>query len=363
MLLPLLLFSHLPVDAAAMIGAPITPEVPEGVSVEAPPPAPLEPWSTTPAMRDWLEHEVRNVGTEDQRMLRLLHALERRHLVYDDTSTGTAAEVFQSGRFNCLGVAHLVVGLARELGIDAYYVRVASPDTFGQRGDLVLAASHIAAGWGPPAQIRIVEYGVGDESRSRPLGAMTDTRAVSLHYANRGAEMLVLGEAELARQWLVAALQLDPQAGAAWVNLGVARRRLGRADAAEEAYLQALALDPGDRSALQNLATLEQISGDEGRARSMLQTLARARHRNPLTYLALGDLHLRSGQPAEAGPFYRRAVRLGGDSATVLAARGQWHLALGDPEAARRWLDRARGLDPADARVRALQSALADTDR
>ena len=360
-MIALLLVLLAPGHALAAAGKQLSPEPesPGSYRIAAPPTETPEPWHVTPEMRAWLHREVNRVGTADQRMRRILRALERKGLTYDDTATGTASDVFRTERFNCLGLAHIVVGLGRELGVPAYYVEAVNPDIYGQRGDLVLAASHVVAGWGPPAGIKMVEYGVQQgESRTRPVGRIEDHSAAGLHYANRGAEMLVAGQPQLAVDWLHEALRYDPTSTAAWVNLGVASRRLGDHQRAEESYLQALAIDPTNRSAMRNLAALEKLSGNTIGAHTMLQKLAKVRHRNPFTYVALGELHLRNGQLGDAAPFFRRATRLGRHSAGVLAARGSWHLALGEVEAAERWLARAMAVDPHDDRVERLSDAL-----
>ena len=60
------------------------------------------------------------------------------------TFTGTADEVFASGRANCLGFTLLFVGMARQLGVDAGFFRVDQPAELSPRGrpDLCLRARH-----------------------------------------------------------------------------------------------------------------------------------------------------------------------------------------------------------------------------
>src|SRR5687767_4173246 len=105
------------------------------------PPAGQSLMALTDEIRTWLHTHVSAVGTEDERMRRLLTALTNHGLVYTNAPTGTASEVFATRRFNCLGLSHLVVGLARELGVDAYYVRVEELRTYHQRENLVLVST------------------------------------------------------------------------------------------------------------------------------------------------------------------------------------------------------------------------------
>lgn len=337
-------------------------EVPPPDVADAPPPVDQRPFLLSDAMRAWVHKRVFEVGTADERMHRLLAAIEQDlPLVYDAQHTGTAEEVFDSGRYNCLALAHLIVGLGREIGVDAYYVRIEEYRSYHQRGDLVLASTHVAAGWGPPAHVRLIEPTGQDptERDSRAAIPIDDDAATALHDANRGAELLVAGRPEAALRWLEQALAVDPETPEAWVNLGVAHRRLGANALAESAYRKALALRPQDLSAWRNLASLVQSGGDLLAARDLLAILDRPGYRNPFTYLTLGDLSAQTGHLADAGRFYRRATALDHGHPQIRAARGEWALATGDREDAARWLVRARRADPEDPRVRALAARLA----
>ncbi|MEQ1507805.1 MAG: tetratricopeptide repeat protein, partial [Myxococcota bacterium] len=320
--------------------------------------APL-PYTPTDEMRAWVHRRVPSNGTEDERMRRLLGALSSElPLAYDLVHTGTAPEVFATGRFNCLALTHLLVGLAREVGVDAYYVRVEEFRSFDKRGDLVLVSTHVAAGWGSSAQIQVIELQPPSEREGRAAERITDEQALALHYTNRGAELLQLGAPGPARDWLLAAVAFDPSASEAWVNLGVAERRLGSVERAEAAYRQAIEVDPDDRSAWRNLASLLDRAGEVDAARQMLALLDRRGNANPYTYLALGDLSLDSHDLDDAARYYRRAYHRAPREAEIRAARGSLALAQHRSGAARRWLARAGRIDAADPRVIALSAAV-----
>jgi Flp pilus assembly protein TadD len=325
---------------------------------DRPPARRLEPTALTPEIRAWLDRAVNRVGTEDERMRRILAALEAHDMVYDNTFTGTGAQAFETRRFNCLSLAHLVVGLARELGVDAYYVRIEEFRSFHQRGDLVMVSTHVAPGWGPRADTRIVEFEATTDRERHAAYRISDEQALGLHYANRGAELLRAGWPDLGQAWLREATAIDPGGAEAWLNLGVAERRLGAPERAEAAYRQALALDPDNLSAWRNLASLLQLQGDPNAARKILELLDRPGHRNPYTFLALGDLCASTGALEDAGRFYRRASQLDRRHAQIRAARGELALALGDREGAALWLERAQRRDPDEPRVQRLAEAL-----
>ncbi|MEZ4239343.1 MAG: tetratricopeptide repeat protein [Myxococcota bacterium] len=326
--------------------------------VERPPAERLAPGTLTPEIRDWLRRAVEPTGTDTERMRRVLTALAARHFDYDNRYTGTAVDVFEQRRFNCLSLAHLVVALGRELGVDTYYVRIEEFRSFHQRGDLVLVSTHVAAGWGPPRDTQIVEFEETTDRERRAAYRITDEQALGLHYANRGAELLRAGWPALAHAWLEQATAIDEGGAEAWVNLGVAERRLGDYPAAEAAYRRALAIDGDTLSAWRNLASLYQLQRDPAAARKILDLLDRPGNRNPFTFLALGDLCAGTGALDDAERFYRRANQLAHHHPQILAARGELALARGDREAAATWLARARRADPAEPRVAALQQTL-----
>lgn len=322
------------------------------------------PFALTPEMRTWLFDRVGRGGGALERLGSLLRSLLGKdgvRLVYESGYTGTAEEVFASGRANCLSFAHLFVGMARELGMDVYFLRVRELESFAKEGDLIVASGHITAGFGPPADRRILEFTEQPVGPYRALEEISDLSAVALFHSNRGAELLRQGELAEARRWLEIATQLDPDMPDGWVNLGVARRRLGDVAGAEAAYRRALEADPTALAAYQNLGALLQRLGRTREAQDLLALVDRNRNRNPFSYLALGDLSLREGRLQEAERFYRRALWLDSSQAEIHAALGEAALARGGERDARRFMRKAAKLDPANPRVERLARSLGES--
>jgi len=312
------------------------------------------PFALTPEMRKWLFDRVGRGGGAVERLGSLLRSLlgkEGVRLVYESGYTGTAQEVFESGRANCLSFAHLFVGMARELGMDVYFLRVRELESFAKEGDLIVASGHITAGFGPPTDRRILEFTEQPVGPYRALEEISDLAAVALFHSNRGAELLRQGDLAEARRRLEIATRLDPDTPDGWVNLGVARRRLGDIAGAEMAYRRALEADPTALAAYQNLGALLQRLGRSREAQDLLALVDRNRNRNPFSYLALGDLSLREGRLAEAERFYRRALWLDSSQAEIQAALGEAALARGGEREARKYLRKGAKLDPGNPRV------------
>lgn len=325
----------------------------------------IYPFEPTEEMRRWVREEVASVGTPTERLDRLLRSLltQDRPLAYDRGVTSTAAEVWETRKANCLSFTHLFVGLARELGVPVYYLRVSDLQSFEKDGDLVVASEHVTAAYGPPVARKVLDFSARDVSPYHHTEAISDLRALALFYSNQGAEKIRAGANLEALELLETAVRLDPDLSDAWLNLGVAQRRLGRLRDAEAAYRRSLEADPGVTSAYYNLSSLLERLGRGDESRALLELVDRQRNRNPFSYLALGDLSLREGRIEEAGRYYRRAQRLHPEHAEPLAALGQWALAAGRRDDAERYLRKARRLDPAEPRVGALARTLQNPTR
>jgi len=319
------------------------------------------PFAVDEEMRAWLASTVPANRSLDRRLDRLLAALvsaDGRHVRYGRGRTGTAREVFETGRANCLGFTGLFVALARELGVPAYFVWVDEVESYAERDDLLVLSNHVTAGVGPHHDLRILELGGIGDVEYRSLQRISDLTAIALFYSNRGAELLQGGDVAASRQALETAVAIDPELPTAWVNLGVTRRRSGDAAGAEAAYRRALELDPGQVSAYQNLATLMRVRGEREAAGELLAAIPKLGSRNPYSYLHLGDWAMGRGDYEQAARWYRKALRLRRDAPEPRAALGSLALATGDRAAAERWLARARRLDPDAPRVRALAGKL-----
>jgi Flp pilus assembly protein TadD len=325
------------------------------------PAAIIVPFEITDEMRAWAHARVPDGTPKEQRLDRLLGAmLDQMQLKYESGRTATAREAFEARRANCLAFTSLFVGLARELGIPAYYLDVEDVERFEKDGDLMVVSGHVSAGYNiGGGKVKILDFTPAQEPGYRHVHAVTDVRAVALFYSNRGAESLRAGSSGEALGWLRQAVKIDPDFGGAWVNLGVALRREGDTAGAEASYRKALEVDSQVSSAYTNLASILRGRGKDAEAEALLALAASADHRNPFSYIALGDLSLAQGRLQEAQRFYRQALRLHREDAEVYAALGLVALASGDSDEARKWLRRAEARDRDNERVRQLGNRLA----
>ncbi|HRC87249.1 MAG TPA: tetratricopeptide repeat protein, partial [Thermoanaerobaculia bacterium] len=314
------------------------------------------------AEKGWLAENVPQEGSPRDRLSRLLKELTVESglaIDYRRGFTGTAGEVFRERKANCLGFMNLFVGLAREMGISAYFLAIEDKPIYDRAaGDLVLIAEHVAAGFGEGKDMLLLDFYEGPERTYDSVRRLSDVQALARYYSNRGVEVLQEGKARQAVPWLETAVKLDPQLASAWVNLGVAERRTGDLVAAEAAYDKALELDARSVSAYQNFAALLKLKGEEARAQGLLAISERLGSDNPFAYLNLGDWSLEARHFDDARRYYRRALTLATGKAEALAALGDVDYAQGRLSQARRWLKRALKADPTDSRTRRLAERL-----
>jgi Flp pilus assembly protein TadD len=321
------------------------------------------PFELTDEMRAWVHARVADSGSPEQRLERLLTAIvdpAGLGLSYEGGHTNTAREAFATRKANCLGFTSLFVGMARELGIPAFYLGVDDVERFEREGDLLVISGHVSAGFGlGGGKIKILEFTNAPKTEYHHVRHLADLTAIALYHCNHGAELLRAGQTAEALPWLRKAVVIDPELGDAWVDLGVGLRRSGDLEGAEAAYRRALEVNPQGASAYQNLAGLLRLGGHGQEADDLMALSTRASAQSPFSFLALGDISLAHGRTDEARRFYRRAMWLNRDDAEPYAALGLAALAGGDKGEAKKWLRKAAARDKANERVRRLEARLA----
>lgn len=312
-------------------------------------------------MKRWLHGRYPRRAQSEQVLFRLLEYLESSqgpHLQYAAGYTGTAQEVFESGKYNCLSFSHLFLALGRELGVDARYLSVGRIRRYRKEGDVVIVSGHVTVGFGVGTEKRVLEFNVGPDVNYQTATPISDLTALALFYGNRGGELIQARKPAEAVEWLTTATRLDSRLPGPWVNLGVAKRRLGRLQEAEQAYWKAIEIDQEFFPAYRNLAGLYALLDRGDVVEEMLQILERRGNDNPYAFLALGDYRLKQEQFDGAQAFYRRALRLSEEKAEAQAALGQLALRQGALAEAQQWLDKAQDSDPRIPRVVELRQAL-----
>lgn len=315
----------------------------------------------TPEMREWVHAQVPATMPPTARLdtlVRQLQAIDGAAMRYDAWFNSSAAGAFAAKRFNCLSFSHLLIAMARELGLDAYYIEARYRQRYDREGDLVLLAGHITVGYGDGPRRWIVEFGNEAKLETARVRQLDDRRALALHYANLGAAHLRQGDPRAALSALVTAVEVDPGTAGAWVNLGVALRRRGEVKAAEAAYRRAIEVDAEVVPGFANLYSLLRAMGRTQEASALVADIVRLRSKDPWLLLAIGEECLNAGDVACAEKLFKQARKEASDEAAPYASLASLALVKGDSSKALKWLRRAEAIDPGEPRLVGLRSSL-----
>ena len=204
-------------------------------------------------------------GDEESRLRALASALASPRgfsLRYIWAVNNSARHTLDAGGGNCMGLTSLLIGLARELGLRAYYLDVSLNPAHHTEQEVTVSAGHIAAVVMVEGRPVYVDFYGELEQRYR-YHKIDDLEATAHYYNNLGYELI--HRSEQARQpvrWddvlrqFERATRVSPGLASAWNNLGVAQARLGELERAQSSYRKALELRPNLASVQTNLLML-----------------------------------------------------------------------------------------------------------
>jgi tetratricopeptide (TPR) repeat protein len=222
-------------------------------------------------MVETLRRETRGIPDDADRLERVVSLLQdpaAYGLRYEWATTRTAREAIELGGGNCLSLSSVLVGVARGLGMRAYYAETLEIDSdWSSDLELSVAAGHIAVVVPTTRGRAYVDFS-GTISETRHFRPISDLEALAHYFNNRGYQSLHLAMRDgLEPPWAEAlgdfelAASIAPHFAQAWNNVGLAQRRLGRHHEAELAYRRALELQEDLLSAHLNLAALYVADG------------------------------------------------------------------------------------------------------
>lgn len=276
-------------------------------------------------------------------------------LLYDNETTRTVTEAYRTRQANCLSFTLLFVALAREAGLKTHIQEYQEVLFWYLQDGLVYNSSHVNAKVEAGPLRQTVDVGRNMLiSRYKPK-LISDRRALSFFYNNRGVELMAQGDLVSARRHMQESLRLAPDEPSGWSNLGVLEMRVGDTAAAERAYHEALKLDSRHDASLTNLVTLYQRIGNESLAAKYLKRLNKVQSADPFHQFMMAMDSERRGDFAAAVNYYLRAIRLYREEPAFHIGLARAYEALGDATRAQRAQARAEALKHENER-RALQA-------
>jgi len=304
------------------------------------------PYEVTPELRKGLEHRLREAPSERSKINEVLRFIfEDLDLHYELTPTRNAMQAFQTQKGNCLSFVNLFVGVAREQGLNPFYVEVTDYQKWNHREGMVVSQGHIVAGMYLEGELKTYDFLPYRPKAYKQFKPIDDLTAVAHYYNNLGAEALLAGDLAKAHELLDIAVKVAPNFDKALNNLGVCQARSGHPDEALETYRKGLAIDPNNAMILTNMTRIYQQTGRGAEADQLLAQIEAGNDVNPFFYVYQGEMALSRGENDKALDYMVKALRLDTELPEVHLGFVKIYLALGDMEKARHHLERALKLD------------------
>jgi hypothetical protein len=165
-------------------------------------------FALSPAMRDYLEHDIAPLIQRRGAQQGLVEALQARaqlRLEYDAEFTRTAAQAFDERAGNCLSLVVMSAALARHLNLPVTFQALVGHESWSRSGDLSFVNGHVnitvarrlidrVGIYGTDALLRM-EFGGIEVGRGQALREVSEARILAMFMNNRAAERTLRGQA------------------------------------------------------------------------------------------------------------------------------------------------------------------------
>lgn len=238
-------------------------------------------------------------------------------LEYEVVATAPAVETVARGSGNCLSLTSVFVGLARELGLQAYYVDASDRvNELRREEELIVDSGHIAAVARTERGYTLVDFD-GEVQDYRTFKIIDDVTALAHYYNNRGYELIQVAVRDgreipwpEARRSFELATLVDRGFARAYNNLGVVHARLHQPEEAERAYRSAIEADSRFATPHHNIGNLRLSAGALEAAVEAYDRALSLTRRNPYLYFHRGVALYRQGDFESAAESFEKAVSL-----------------------------------------------------
>lgn len=305
-------------------------------------------------MRRAMDEQVGRGGSQRERMERLrlwLHA-GARPFVHEPTLTTDARTAFRDRRGGCMTHAVLFVTLARYLGVEAYYVHALSARTFADRGDSLVAMTHVAVGYIDGSVESVIDAWLPvDDWRLVRYEAIDDTSALALHASNLAVEDLRAGRLAQAEKRLRFLAAHAKNVAEVRSNLAAVLVRQKRYDEALAVVRAGIARFPQFKPLYTNGFLAATGAGDDVLAEELAARARAIVDDDPIFLVARGVSDFERGRYAQAVRSFERARSDKSDSIVIQAWLVRAYLATGDVERGLAVLEQAWRAAPNDPRL------------
>lgn len=307
--------------------------------------------AVSPEMEAFLEQYILEYPNLHTKMNLLMNAVSGNGVLgfdYDDTLTLTSVDAFKAHAGNCIGFANMLVALARRAGIKAQYQEVLRRPQWYSREETVLLVKHINVILEGSGYVYVMDVSGIRISPTARRRAISDNYAKALYFNNLGAEALIGNDLPTAYAYMYKAIKTEPMLVDSWINIGVVLSRNGQLDDAETVLRKALEINNNEYAAMSNLYEIYITQEKLEEAAALENRVERYRQRNPYYLMQLSEEALLLGDDDEALKLIQRAVRIKNNDHLLYFALATTQYQIGQTEAAKESLLRARELAPAN---------------
>lgn len=303
----------------------------------------------TPAMKEFAVRHSKGLDRRHGAAWTLVYAVMDRYILdfdYDPVITLPAADTFEKRVGNCLSFSSMLVAMAREVGMTAYFQEVEIPPNWRNIDDNLLVGKHVNTVIIDEGQRFVVDVSgriVREIERTRRL---SDTEAQAQFYSNLGVDALIAKDIALAYAYFRKGLETDRRQDYLWANLAVVLRRNGQTGDAIQAYRTALELDPDQTVALNNLHVLYTEDGNLEAAEEFRRRVERTRRKNPYYIDHLAEEAIEEQRYSDAVELARKAIGMDDTEYRFYYTLARSQYLAGETGLAQASLDQARKLAP-----------------
>lgn len=316
------------------------------VSPNGEPLPPLEPvdlLAVNDQMRAFLEKHIAGRNGDARKTELIVRALldDGLQLHYSNLKTYTAEQAFREREGNCLSFTNLFVALAREAGLEAHFQEVRIPPMWTAEGNTLYYNLHINALVTLHQRDQVVDFDIQEFSNRFGRRRISDNAAAAQYYNNMGAYYLKKNDPVEAFRHARKAIELRPNTGYLWTNLGTILRHAGALRHAEQSYLVAIALSE-EPAAMSNLARLYRKTLNKPElAREYDARVQAFRRKNPYYLYAQAKQAYAAENYEITQQFLRSAIRRHADEHQFYRLQGLAWLKLHEPGKARKSFSKA----------------------
>jgi len=270
---------------------------------------------------------------------------------YEPNLTQTAAKTFATHKGNCLSFSSMLVAMARNRGLKAWYQEVEIPPQWSNLKNTLLVSKHVNVVVEGSLGQWVVDISGERTAVSRKVKRISDEEALAQYYNNLGAGALVSNDLASAYALIAKALRTEPRRAYLWSNLAVVYSRNGQRDDAAATYLVALEFEPNNAVAANNLYLIYENEGRHEEAQKLFNKVERHRRKNPYYLYHLSELAFSEGRYQESQEMLEGAIEMNGEEYRFHYELARLLAAEGNMVEAQASLDRALELVPELDRV------------